>query len=238
MNTETSLSLSKLKHQRKSAIIFGTGSMARVMLSFVCSNHSISAFCADDEFVKPDVFKFMGLPLVPYSSIVAVPVASYDVFMAVGYHQMNKVRAARYTELRELGYSVNGYVHHDFFLHNGVTLENACVIYDNVAIHPGSTVGQNVFISSNVSVGHDCKIGAHSWINSGVSLAGGVEIGNRCVLGVNSCVVQGVRLGEGTFVGANALVTEDTAPGSVVVAERGVRINMDSERFLKLTKAI
>ena len=216
----------------KPVIIFGTGSMARVMYSFMRKQRRVVAFCADDQFVNDATF--MGLPLFKVSDLMTDTESKFGVALAIGYHGMNAVRAARYDELRRLGYNVKGYVHGGLIHHNDVILEKACVIYDNVAIHPGSHIGQNAFISSNVSIGHDCKIGAHAWINSGVALAGGVEVGERCVLGINSCVVQGVKLGAGTFVGVNTLVTRDTEAGAVVVSDAGKSIAIDSERFIKL----
>jgi len=219
----------------KPIIIYGTGSMARVLYSFMRKERSVVAFAADDEFVTDT--RFMGLPLFKFSELVLRDdAAPYSIALAFGYHEMNKVRKARYEELIARGFCMKGYVHKSLVHHNDVIIDKPCVIYDNVAIHAGSSVGQNAFISSNVSIGHDCEIGAHAWINSGVSLAGGVKVGARCVLGINSCVAQGVTLGEGTFVGANTLVTQNTEAGAVVVDNAGHTIGMDSERFIKLTR--
>lgn len=217
----------------KPLIIFGTGSMARVLYSFLRKEKKVSAFVADDAFVHGDTF--MGLPLIPLSQF-ANRADVCRIAMAVGYHDMNEFRAKRFAEFQGLGHCMKGHVHKGLIHHNDVILEKACVVYDNVAIHAGSIVHQNAFISSCVSIGHDCEIGAHAWINSGVALAGGVKVGARCVLGINSCVAQGVTLGEGTFVGANTLVTQDTEAGAVVVAEAGKVIAMDSKRFTTLTR--
>jgi sugar O-acyltransferase (sialic acid O-acetyltransferase NeuD family) len=215
----------------KPLIIYGTGSMARLIHSFLRKEKKVSAFVADDAFVHGDTF--MGLPLIPLSQF-ANRADVCRIVMAVGYHDMNEFRAKRFAEFQGLGHAMKGYVHHSLIHHNDVVLEKACVIYDNVAIHAGSVIHQNAFISSNVSIGHDCDIGAHAWINSGVSLAGGVKVGARCVLGINSCVAQGVTLGEGTFVGANTLVTQDTPPNSVIVSQQGEIMSIDSRRFIKM----
>lgn len=215
----------------KPIIIFGTGSMARMLYSFMRKERKVLAFVADDKFAHGDTF--MGLPLIPYSKFQE-RFNACNVAMAIGYHEMNMVRAVRFTELKFAGHCMKGYVHKGLIHHNDVIIDKSAIIYDNVAIHAGSVVKQNAFISSNVSIGHDCEIGEHAWINSGVTLAGGVKVGARCVLSINSCVAQGVTLGEGTFVGANTLVTRDTEAGAVVVADAGKAIAMDSERFIKL----
>jgi len=225
----------KMEPWMKPIIIYGTGSMARVLYSFMRKERRVVAFAADDEFVMDT--RFMGLPLFKFSELMTrdseVP---YGIALAFGYHEMNKVRKARYEELKARGFCMKGYVHKSLIHHNDVILDKPCVIYDNVAIHAGSRIGQNAFVSSNVSIGHDCEVGAHAWINSGVSLAGGVNVGARCVLGINSCVAQGVTLGEETFVGAGTVVTEDTAQNAVVVRRHSELIEMDSERFIKLMK--
>lgn len=208
--------------------------MARVLYSFIRKERKVSAFVADDKFVHGNTF--MGLPLIPLSRFrYNFKSDPCNVAMAIGYHEMNMVRAERFTELKFAGHCMKGYVHKGLIHHNDVIIDKSSIIYDNVAIHAGSVVKQNAFISSNVSIGHDCEIGEHAWINSGVTLAGGVKVGARCVLNINCCVAQGVTLGEGTFVGANALVTADTEAGAVVVADAGKTIAMDSKRFTTLT---
>lgn len=217
----------------KPLVIFGTGSMARVLYSFLRKEKTVSAFVADDEFVHGDTF--MGLPLIPYSQF-RMRAEPCRVALAIGYHGMNAVRAMRFETFQQLGHTMRGYVHKELMHHNDVILEKSCIVYDNVSIHVGSVVRQNAFISSCVSIGHDCEIGEHAWINSGVSLAGGVKVGARCVLGINASVAQGVTLGAGTFIGANTLVTTSTEPNSVIVSNCGEPINMDSIRFIKLTR--
>jgi len=215
-------------------IIFGNGSMSRVLTSFV-GKENIVAYCADDEFINSD--KFLGMPLIKFSQMIDYTYTEgHSILMALGYHNMNANRKDRFERLSDVGYKFGYYINDYVISHDDVLINDGVVIYDNVAIHTGSRIGKNVFISSNVSIGHDCDIGNHAWINSGVSLAGGVKVGERCVFGINSCVAQGVKLGEGTFIGANTLVTKDTKPNSVVISSRNEIVDIDSTRFLKLAR--
>jgi len=219
----------------KPLIIFGTGSMARVLHSFVRHQYKVVAFCCDDDFLA-DQFAVPDIPQIQHSTLVwKYKPKDHCMAIACGYHQMNRIRQARFEEFKNAGYEMVGYVNCVIFPHLGIALGVGVVIYDGVALHAGASVRDNAFISSNVSVGHDCVIGAHAWINSGVTLGGNVWVGERCVLGMNATIAQGVKLGEATFVGANTLVTHDTLPNSVIVSEHGQVIDMDSERFLKLT---
>lgn len=217
-------------------IIFGNGSMARVLYDYV--KRPNITFCADDEFVKED--SFHGHPLVKFSTLLnncnEILRGPCEVFLAIGYHHMNAARKERLAQLIRCGCRMQSYIDPSVKLRGSVLTGEAIIIYDNTVIHAGSRIEDNVFISSNVSIGHDCVIGAHSWINSGVALGGGVALGERCVLGMNCTIAQGVKLGEATFVGANTLVTQDTKPGTAIVSEHGVGMKMDSAKFLQLTR--
>lgn len=218
-------------------IIFGCGSMARVLYSFLKqANIRVAAFVADDEFVHDK--EFLGLPLIKCTNLhLFVSPTAFDFMMAIGFHEMNAIRKERFDWLCGLGFRFAEFGHESVVKHDDVLVSSGMVIYDNVAIHAGSKIGLNVFISSNVSVGHDCDIDDHAWINSGVSLGGGVKVGARCVLSMNACVAQGVTLGEGTYVGAGTLVTKDTKPNSVIVSKNSFElIDTDSKRFLKLAR--
>ncbi len=217
----------------RNLIIFGAGSMARVLMSFV-GNWNVQAFCADDEFVDNDVF--CGKPLVKLSDLERVypPERGRTIVMAIGYHEMNQTRMTRFGRFKMVGYKLGGYVHSSVAKHDNVYIDPSAIVYDSVALHSDVRVAANVFISSNVSVGHDCLIEAHAWLNSGVSLGGGVTVGHQCVLGMGATVAHGVKLGARTYVGANALVTRNTEPGAVIVQPAGSEIRTDSKRFLKL----
>ncbi len=218
----------------KPLVIFGAGSMARVLLSFL-EHGSVAAFVVDDEFQSGAL---RGLPVVRLSDAPNFLAPDrYDFLMAIGYAGMNEGRRARFELMRDRGYGATSYVHDSVIEHDGAHVCSWAVIYDGVALHADAKVDLNAFISSNVSIGHDCQIGHSAWLNSGVSLGGGVKVGDGCVLGMNAVVAEGVTLGARTFVGANTLVTRDTMCDSVVVSEPGRRVAVDSRRFLQLTKA-
>lgn len=223
-------------------IIFGNGSMARVLYDYVRRPNIM--FCADDEFVKGD--RYCGRPLIKFSSLLENGTTE-ETLLTLGYHRMNAVRKERLEQLIRCGCKMLSYIDPSVRLRGSACVnETNTIIYDNTVIHAGSIIADNAFISSNVSIGHDCVIGAHSWINSGVALGGGVVMGERCVLGMNCTIAQGVKLGEATFVGANTLVTKDTLPGSVIVSQPGElmglnshpgeTVYLDSTKFLQLVK--
>lgn len=215
-------------------LIYGNGAMARVLYSYARHSLDIAGFIVDDDCIATGETRFQGLPLAPFSQVVRVfDPASHAIIVAVGYREMNALRLRKQQEARERGYRLASYVHESVLRHDGVVIEENCVILDHVSIHPGSRVGAGSFISSNVNIGHDCDIGAGNWINAGVVIAGGCRVGAACFFGVNAAVGDGVTLGERTFVGANTLINKATGDDEVYISEAGQRFPMGSAAFLK-----
>lgn len=216
-------------------VIYGNGAMARVLLSYARHDREIAGFTVDDHLCADD--GFCGRPLVPFSRVAEAFVpGAHRMLIAVGYLEMNQLRARKHDEAAALGYGFDTYVHPSVMIHDGVVIEEGSVVLDHVAIHPGSRIGRGSFIAGNANLGHDCEIGAFSWINGGVSLAGGCRVGPGCFFGVNAAVAQGVRIGARNFIAAGALINRDTEDDQVYVAPAAELFPLDSRRFLKFSR--
>jgi sugar O-acyltransferase (sialic acid O-acetyltransferase NeuD family) len=220
-------------------IIYGNGAMARVLYSYAKHSMGIDGFTVDDACIEMNGDQFCGLPLVPYSNIEKVfDPRNYRLIIAMGFIEMNELRAKKFAEAKEKGYSFDSYIHPSVFIHDDVSIGENCIILDHVSIHPGCRIGNSTFISSNVNIGHDCIVGPLNWINGGVMIAGGCDIGQGCFFGVNSSVGQGVRMGARNFVAANTLINKDTKDDEVYVSESGQLFRLKSKSFLKFSKVL
>ncbi len=220
-------------HHKKPLIIYGNGAMASVYASYLSSVYEIVAFSVEQSFCQTKYFE--EKPLIPFESIEqAFDPGDYHFVVAVGYAEMNQVRARISAFIKNKGYSMVQFVSPDLWRHAGVSIGENTVILDHCSLHCRSLVGNNVFIASGVQMGHDCQISDNVWINSGVVLAGGVSIGEGCFLGINASVAHGVSLAAGTFVGANTLLTKNTKPNQVVVSHYGEVYPVDSHVYLSL----
>jgi sugar O-acyltransferase (sialic acid O-acetyltransferase NeuD family) len=214
-------------------IIYGNGAMAKVLFSYARRSMDIAGFTVDDHCIADDAGCYLGLPLVPFSRVeMQFPPTSHDVIVAVGFIEMNELRARKSQEVRQKSYSLTSYVHESVCMHDGVAIEENCTILDHVSIHPGCKIGEGTFISSNVNVGHDCTVGPYSWINSGVAIAGGCHLGAGCFFGVNSSAAQGLRIGKRNFIAANTLVNKHTEDDQVYLSEPGQLFRLKSRPFL------
>ena len=217
--------------QPKPLVIYGNGAMAATYASYLQRNFTIAAFTVEAIFCQSK--NFCDLPLVPFETVADnYTPENHCMIIAVGYRDMNHLRAEISRKAWALGYEPATYVAEDLWLHKGVEIGRNSVVFDKCSLHVNAKIGDNSFIASGVHIGHDCRIGNNVWINSGVALAGGVVLGDSCFLGVNASVAHGVTLGEGTFVGANTLVTKNTEPYQVVVSAPGEAFELDSRTYL------
>ena len=220
----------------KKLLIYGNGSMARVLYSYVRHSREVCAFTVDDHCLAGHD-TFCGLPLLPFSTVEAVcDPRHHEMIVAVGFIEMNALRVRKYEEAKAKGYAFASYVHDSVLRHDDVSIDENCIILDHVSIHPGGAIGRGVFITSNVNVGHDCTLGDGCWVNAGVAIAGGCTLGERCFMGVNSSLGHGVKLGAQTFVAANTFIARSTLANEVYLSEPGQLFRLKSQDFLKFSK--
>ena len=213
-------------------IIYGNGQMARMFLHFARLEHEVVAFTVDRAVLSDPVIE--GLPVIPFEEIeTRCPPADHCLITAVGYLEMNGLRARKYREGLAKGYAFASYVHSSVVRHPGVSVGENTIVLDHVAIHPYTQIGNSVFIASNASIGHGCRIGDACWINSGVAIGGETEIGDASFLGINATIGDNIRIERQCFVGANTLVTRNTLAEEVYISASGERFPLTSQAFLQ-----
>jgi sugar O-acyltransferase (sialic acid O-acetyltransferase NeuD family) len=222
-----------------SLIIYGNGTMAKLLFSYARHSMDIVGFTVDDSCISENSDSFCGLPLVQFSKVQEVfAPAKHKMIIAVGFIEMNDLRERKYQEAKGKGYLFEKYVHESVFMHEDVSIEDNCIILDFVSIHPDTKIGQGTFISSNVNIGHTCTIGTSNWISAGVSIAGGCRIGSGCFFGVNSSVGHGVTVGIRNFIAANTLINKNTKDEEVYLSEPGQLSRLKSRFFLKFSRVL
>ena len=167
---------------------------------------------------------FLDLPLVPIDEVASrYPPAAFKMFVALSYARMNRVRAAKYQQMKALGYELVSYVSSRCsFLSQHPPGDNCFILEDNT-VQPFVRIGSNVTLWSGNHIGHDSTIGDHCFISSHVVVSGHVKVAQGCFIGVNATLRDSISIAEYTLIGAGALVIRDTAPGSVYLGARGER---------------
>lgn len=225
----------------KRLIIFGLGKIADVAYHhFVRDNeYEVVAFTCDAEWLPATGGQenmYSGHPVLPFEDIERhYPPETVSMFMAIGYHDLNAVRARKCQEAKAKGYTLISYVSpradHGPWLEVG---EN-CLILDGVGIQPGVRIGNNVSLWNNALIGHHSVVQDHCWIAAGATLGGLVTLGERCFVGLNATIGGELSIGADCFLGAATLVVKSAPPRSVFIARGTDKFRLESDDFIRMT---
>ncbi len=206
-------------------VLFGTGSMASVLHYYLThdSPFEVTAFCVDREYLKKD--NLHGLPVVPFDEVASIyPPDEHRMLIAIGYVKVNRLRAERYYQAREMGYRLVSYVSSKATIWSGLTVGENCKISANTMVQPFAEIGNNVFIGSGSVIGHHTVIKDHCYLATNVVVAGSVTIEPYSFLGTGSIVRNKLTIAREAVIGAGAVILEDTT-------EQGVYMSQPAERL-------
>jgi sugar O-acyltransferase (sialic acid O-acetyltransferase NeuD family) len=218
----------------KRLIIVGCGQVADIVAKTLdlMGGYEIVCYADDDQSKVNGVYN--GKPVVSFNKIsISYPPSMHDMFIAIGYKDLNKLRENKYIEAKKLGYRLINVIHPNVGLLNAKIGDN-CYIQDGQSIQDFTQIGNNCFIFSGVLLAHHSRIEDHCWIAAGVKVAGNSVIGARCFMGVGAIVGHMIKIGENSIIGAGALIVKNTTENSVFIAPSTPRYRLDSSEFLKM----
>jgi sugar O-acyltransferase (sialic acid O-acetyltransferase NeuD family) len=218
-------------------VIFGAGKIADEAYFYLTndSSHEVVAFTVDAEHLQAN--QKLGLPVVAFEEIErAYPPDDFEMFVAVGYQNLNKFRAQKYREAKVLGYKLISYISSRAANFGRVELGDNCFVLEFSVIQPCAKVGNNAFIWSGNHVGHHATIEDHCYIAGNVVISGNTVIEPNCFIGVSATIGHEITVGRESFIGAGSLITKNVGPQSVYISPDTQRFRLDSHAFLKLTK--
>ena len=219
----------------KKVVIFGIGAFAEIAYYYLKndSEYEIVGFSANKKFISQA--NFCGLPVIPFEEIEKkFPPKEYDMFIAIVYTNVNKIREQIYNEAKTKGYNLINYVNSKAIIWDGIKMGDNCFILENVVIQPFVTIGNNVIIWSGNHIGHHSKIADHCFITSHVVISGNVEIGSNCFLGVNSTIRDGITIAPECVIGAGSVILKDTKQKQVFSTNSTFLLSKNSDELTKL----
>jgi sugar O-acyltransferase (sialic acid O-acetyltransferase NeuD family) len=220
----------------KELIIFGAGKIADVIHYYATEEcgYKVAAFTVDEKHRTVATYK--DRPVVPFQEVEKkYPPSKYNMFIAVGYHDMNRLRETKYSEAIAKGYTLVSVISPLTHLPKNVTVGTNCFIMPPSIIHPCVTIGNNVFIWNGSVVGHHSVIKNNCWLTSGCNISGNVTVGNNCFFAINSTIGHSIEIGNETFIGANTLVTRNVEDKKVIIKESDKPIKLNSDQFLRFS---
>jgi sugar O-acyltransferase (sialic acid O-acetyltransferase NeuD family) len=200
----------------RNLIIFGTRQIAEVCSYYFehDSEYRVIAHTVDGAFL--DVQEFCKRPVVPLEDLVKhFAPAEHDVFVAIGYGKMNRLRAEKFLAVKALGYTLARFVSSKAITWPDLKIgENTFVMEANV-IQPFGSIGADTIIWAGNHIGHHARVGNHCFLASHIVVSGNVEIGDHCFVGVNVTLRDGIKIAPRCLLGAGGLLTKDTKPDEV-----------------------
>ncbi len=218
-------------------VIFGAGKIAEEAYAYLRydSPHEIEGFCVDPAYLREST-KF-DKPVVSFADVEErFPPSRYAMFVAIGYHRLNRARAEKCAEARAKGYRLVSYISSRAANIGRVEIGDNCLILENVVIQPFARIGTNVFLWSGNHVGHHASIGDHCYLAGQVIVSGSSKIEPYCYIGVNATIGHEITIGSDSFIGAATLITRSAPQKSVHIAPQTPRFRLDSDAFLRMTK--
>lgn len=222
---------------KKKIIIFGTSKVADIVYASIKDDLGSGlepvAFTVDGEYLRRTE-KF-GLPVVAFEEVEQKYEPSrYDMFIAMGYHKMNTVRADKCRQAEEKGYSLASFIHSKADLSSTASVGKNALLLNGVSIGPFTIIGDNVSIYSGAVVSHHAAVGNNAWITSGTVIGGNTKVGANCFFGINSTVGHNIEIGENNFIGANATVTKNTEADSVYILSDTPKYRLNTSQFMRM----
>src|SRR5437764_224380 len=179
----------------KQLIVVGDTAFAQIAYEYFTydSPYRVKAFSVEQKYLnKSELF---GLPVVPFETLEkAFPPSHHEVFVAVVYTQMNRLRTRLSQAARDRGYRLASYYSSRAFIWRNVKFGEHCFVFENNVVQPFVEVGNNVVMWSGNHIGHHSVIHDNCFISSHVVLSGFVEVGSNSFLGVNSTVANNTRI--------------------------------------------
>lgn len=215
-------------------VLAGNAVTAEILLSYLKNDrrYEVAGLTVDDDYVAKG--SVSGLPTTPLSGLAkAFPPGSCRILMAVGYDDLNRVRASLFLRLKEMGYGIETYVHPQALVHTEQPIGEGSVVLPGAVVEPAAVVGANTMVWCNVTVAHHSRIGDNCWVAAGTVLAGQASIGRNTFVGVNATIVNKVSVGDHNIIGAGALVSRDTKPSTVHLARSAEPFRYSSEDYVK-----
>ena len=198
-------------------VIIGTGLQAQVMHTYFTHSgqYEIAAFSADKSFVERSPTLF-GLPVVDIEALAsAFPPDTHQAFVAIGFRNLNSIRARFFSRIKEMGYKCASYIHPSVVYWPNITIGENVFVFEDNTIQPFVTIGDDTTLWSGNHIGHHSQIGAHCFISSHVVVSGSCVIGDYSFLGVNATLRDGLRVGVRNIIGPGSLILRDTEDNQV-----------------------
>lgn len=216
----------------KKLVIVGTGILGEVVCAYFrrAGEYQVVAFAADRVYAErtPSVLE---IPVVDFAELPSrFSPQVHEVFVAVGFRELNRTRARFFGQAKSMGYTCATYVHENVVRWPETTFGENVFVFEDNTIQPFASIGDDTILWSGNHIGHHSKIGAHCFITSHVVVSGNCSVGEYSFLGVNSTLRDGIHVGARNIIGPGSLILKDTEDAQVFLPKGTEARGVPSDR--------
>jgi len=131
----------------KKVVLAGNAITADILYSYLRDDnrYEVVGLTVDDEFLAQGTID--SLTSVGLSELKnTFKPDEHHIIMAIGYNDLNRVRESFFLRLKELGYSIETYIHPDARVYTEHAIGEGCVILPNAVVEPHVRVGANTMV--------------------------------------------------------------------------------------------
>ncbi|MFO1216872.1 MAG: acetyltransferase [Burkholderiaceae bacterium] len=220
---------------RRKLVIVGDSAFAEVAREYFDaeSDHDVVAFAVEAPFLKRE--SLHGLPVVPFETLAdAFSPADHDVYVAVVYTQLNRLRARLAAQAKEKGFALASFVSPRAQVWRNAVLGEHCFVFEHNTVQPFVRIGADVVLWSGNHIGHHSVIEDHCFVSSQVVISGFCRVGAYSFLGVNATLANNVSLGRDNWLGPGTTVMKDTPDGALFKSEQPEPARVSAPRFFRV----
>jgi sugar O-acyltransferase (sialic acid O-acetyltransferase NeuD family) len=221
--------------EKRKLVIVGASAFAEIAREYfdVDTAYQVVAFAVEAAHLKQD--ELHGLPVVAFEQLHALyPPQEHDVFVAVVYTQLNRLRTRLAGAAKGNGYRLASYVSPRAFIWRNVKLGEHVFIFEDNTVQPFVEIGDNVVLWSGNHIGHHSKLRNNIFVSSHVDVSGFCDIGDNSFLGVNATIANNVTIGRDNWVGPGITLMKDTEPDALFKAAHAEPAKVASTRFFRV----
>jgi len=208
-------------------VIAGDSAFAEVAYEYFQndSRYDVVAFAVEREFLERD--QLFGIPVVPFEELaLRYPPQSHDVYAAIVYSGLNRLRTRLARAAKDAGYGLASYISSRAFVWRNVRIGEHCFIFEDNVVQPFVTVGNHI--------GHHSRINDNVFVSSHVVVSGFCEIGDNCFLGVNVAVANNVKIARDCWIGPGVVIGKNTKDGELYRSSEPEVAKVSAPRFFKV----
>jgi len=216
----------------RDVVIFGAGQVAETICWYLAEEggRNVVAFTVDAPYRTAD--EVLGRPVVDFETLTKThPPDRFEMFVAISYLGINRVRAAKAAEAEAKGYVLTSHLSPRAMAWPGLELQPNTIVMEANVIQPFVSIGRNVILWSGNHVGHHTTIEDDCFIASHAVISGHCRIGQGTFIGVNATLRDNITIGPRNVIGAGALILADTPENGVFMGQATEMSRVPSNRL-------